>query len=250
MSKISAVIIARNEEKMIGECLDSLSFCDEIIVIDNNSIDKTVEIAEKYNAKIYHDGSGDFSILRNLGLKNAQNEWVLYIDADERVDKALLEAIKKAIETNEFGSYRVQRKNFYLGINEWPHIEKIIRLFNKENISEWFGQIHESPKVSGQTGILGGFLLHFTHRDLESMVIKTIGWSQTEAILRFNANHPRITRWRIPRVMITAFISSYIFQKGYKAKTAGLIESIYQAFSIFITYAKLWEMQNKAKLKS
>ncbi|MEK7551111.1 MAG: glycosyltransferase family 2 protein [Patescibacteria group bacterium] len=250
MSKISAVIIAKNEEQMIEECLESLSFSDEIVVIDNNSTDKTVEIAEKFKAKIYKESSADFSILRNLGLKNAQNEWILYIDADERVDKVLSEAIKKAIETNEFGSYRLQRKNFYLGINEWPHIEKIIRLFNKENISEWFGQIHESPKVSGETGILDGFLLHFTHRDLESMVIKTISWSQTEAILRFNANHPKITWWRIPRVMLTAFISSYIFQKGYKAKTAGLIESIYQAFSIFITYAKLWEIQNKVKVKS
>lgn len=250
MSKISAVIIAKNEEKMISECLESLSFCDEIIVIDNNSTDKTIEIAEKFKAKIYKESSSDFSVLRNFGLKNAQNGWVLYIDADERVDQSLKEAIKKAVETNEFGSYRLQRKNFYLGINEWPHIEKIIRLFNKENLSEWFGQIHESPKVSGEIGLLDGFLLHFTHRDLESMVIKTIGWSQTEAILRFNANHPRITWWRIPRVMFTAFISSYIFQKGYNAKTAGLIESIFQAFSIFITYAKLWEIQNKVKTKS
>lgn len=250
MSKISAVIIAKNEEKMISECLESLSFCDEIIVIDNNSTDKTVEIAEQFKAKIYKEASSDFSVLRNFGLKNAQNDWVLYIDADERVDQSLKEAIKKVIGTNEFGSYKVYRKNFYLGINEWPHIEKIIRLFNKENISQWYGQIHESPKVSGQTGILDGFLLHFTHRDLESMVIKTIGWSQTEAILRFNANHPKITWWRIPRVMLTAFISSYIFQKGYKAKTAGLIESIFQAFSIFITYAKLWEIQNKVKTKS
>lgn len=250
MSKISAVIIAKNEEKMITECLESLSFCDEIIVIDNNSVDKTVEIAEKFKAKIYKEPSNDFSVLRNLGLKNAQNNWILYIDADERVEQSLKEAIKKAIETNKFGSYRLQRKNFYLGINEWPQIEKIIRLFNKENISEWFGSIHESPRVSGEIGLLDGFLLHFTHRDLESMVIKTIGWSQTEAILRFNANHPRITWWRIPRVMLTAFISSYIFQKGYKAKTAGLIESIFQAFSIFITYAKLWEIQNKVKIKS
>lgn len=250
MSKISAVIIAKNEEKMIGESLESLTFCDEIIVIDNNSTDKTVEIAEKYKAKIYKESSSDFSVLRNLGLKNAQNNWVLFIDADERVDKSLSEAIKMAVESNGFGSYRLQRKNFYLGINEWPQIEKIIRLFNKENISEWFGPIHESPRVSGEAGILEGFLLHFTHRDLESMLIKTIGWSQTEAILRFNANHPRITWWRIPRVMLTAFISSYIIQKGYKAKTAGLIESIFQAFSIFITYAKLWEIQNKVKTKS
>ena len=249
MSKISAVIIAKNEETMIRECLESLSFCDEIVVIDNNSVDETVDIAESFSAKVYKSSSTDFSQLRNLGLNKAQHDWILYIDEDERVDGSLKEEITKALQDREFDSYFIKRKNFYLGKNQWPYIETILRLFRKENLSGWFGEIHESPKITGKTGILEGLLLHFTHRDLESMVIKTIAWSQTEALLRFKANHPQITWWRIPRVMLTAFIKSYILQGGYKAKTVGLIESIYQAFSIFITYAKLWEIQNKVKTK-
>ncbi len=247
MSKISAVIIAKNEQDMIGECLESLSFCDEIIVVDNNSTDKTAQIAESFGAKVYKSNSLDFSQLRNLGLKRAQNEWILYVDADERVDEGLKSQIQKVIQNREVFSYFVKRKNFYLGINQWPYIEKILRLFRKKNLSGWDGQIHESPKISGETDVLEGFLLHFTHRDLESMVNKTISWSQTEAIIRFRANHPLVSWWRIPRVMLTEFIRSYIFQRGFKAKQIGLIESIYQSFSIFITYAKLWEIQNKIK---
>ena len=88
--------------------------------------------------------------------------------------------------------------------------------------------------------------MHYTHRDLESMVNKTAAWSSIEAAQRYKQNHPKISWWRFPRVMLTAFFNSYIIQGGYKAKTVGIIESVYQAFSIFITYAKLWEMQKQS----
>ncbi|EKD86793.1 MAG: lipopolysaccharide biosynthesis glycosyltransferase, partial [uncultured bacterium] len=159
MSKISAVIIAKNEEQMIEECLESLSFCDEIVLIDNNSTDKTVEIAQNHKAVIYKSVSTDFSELRNLGLKKAVHDWVFYVDADERVDDGLKKEIIEAIENSEFDSYFVKRKNYYLGKNEWPYIETILRLFRKENITGWSGEIHESPKITGKTGILEGFLL-------------------------------------------------------------------------------------------
>ncbi len=81
------------------------------------------------------------------------------------------------------------------------------------------------------------------------MVNKTNTWSDTEAKLRLEAKHPQITWWRFPRVMTTAFVDSFFRQKGYKAGTAGIIESIYQSFSMFITYAKLWEMQEEKKKK-
>ena len=85
------------------------------------------------------------------------------------------------------------------------------------------------------------------------MVAKTINWSQIEAELRFKSNHPPMSWWRFIRVIITGFVNSYFIQKGYKAGTAGLVESIYQAFSMFITYARLWEMQQEhqiSKIKS
>jgi len=251
VNKISAIIIARSEEKMIGEALESVSFCDEIIVVDNGSIDKTKEIAEGKGAKVYEIKTNDFSELRDFGLSKAENDWVLYLDADERVDDQLKGSIKDVVTSDtKYAAYFLKRKNFYFGKHQWPKIERLERLFKKEKLKEWKGKLHESPIVDGEVGrISEGFILHFTHRDLESMLNKTIEWSTQEALLRYNSGHPKMSWWRFPRVMLSAFFDSYIKQGGYKAGAAGVVESMYQAFSMFMTYAKLWELQNQVKNK-
>lgn len=250
MKTIAAIVIAKNEEKMIKECLASLSFCNEIVVIDNGSQDQTLEISKKMGAKVFDFRTDDFSKLRNFGLEKANYDWILYVDADERVTNDLKKEIKEKIEhAGKFAAYKIKRKNFYFGNYEWPYVEKIERLFKKEFIKGWRGKLHENSVVDGKVSELEGLLLHYTHRDLASMVDKTLVWSKTEAKLRFDSNHPKIAWWRFPRVMIPAFINSYIIQGGWKVGAVGLVESIYQAFSIFITYAKLWELQN-AKIKT
>ena len=245
--KISAIILAKNEIDNIRDCIDNLSFCDEIIVVDNGSTDNTEKIAESLGAKVFIDSTVNFSESRNFGLKHASFDWVLYIDADERCDEVLKGEILKAVKNDNISAYYLRRKNFYLGNYEWPYIEKMLRLFRKGNLKRWEGKIHETPIVEGKTAIFDGFLIHKTHKNLESMVEKTAAWSSIEAELRLRANHPKMSWWRFPRVMLSAFVNSYILQGGYKARGTGLIESIYQAFSIFITYAKLWEFQNKKK---
>ncbi len=257
MSNISAIILTKNSENLLADCIDSVLFCNEIIIIDNNSTDRTVDLGRRLGARVETPVSSnrqkkqllDFSYFRNLGLKKAKNKWIFYIDADERVSPDLKKSILEIINKHDikFKAYKVLRKNFYFGEHPWPYIESLERLFIKSALSEWQGAIHETPIIKGEIGILNGFLLHYTHRDLTSMVNKTISWSRIEAELRYNAHHPPMTWWRFPRVMFTAFVNSYIKQRGYKASTVGLIESIYQAFSIFITYARLWEMQQKKK---
>lgn len=251
MNKISGVIITKNASRTISQALQSLQFCDEIIVIDNQSIDDTKEITRKYNAKVYDFRSLSFADSRNEGLKKAKGEWILYIDADERVSLELQNEIKHLIIDSDrlhlLNAYFVKRKNFYFGNYQWPYIEKLERLFKKESLIEWYGKLHETPRYLGKIGELNGYLYHYTHRNLSEMVTKTNEWSEIEASLRFNAQHPHMTWWRFPRVMISAFYDSYIRQGGYKVGSAGIIESIYQAFSIFITYAKLWELQEIKK---
>jgi len=248
MKTISAIVIAKNEEKMIKDCLTSLSFCDEIIVIDNSSTDNTSSIVKKMNAKAFDFETDDFSKLRNFGLEKAHGDWVLYVDADERVPLKLKEEIESIIQEDlSLDAYKIKRKNFYFGNYEWPYIEKIERLFKKKSLNGWEGRLHESPIIDGRIGEAEYFLIHYTHENLSSMVGKTIEWSETEVKLRLEANHPKMMWWRFPRVMISAFINSYIVQGGWKVGTAGFVESIYQVFSIFITYAKLWEKQLKVK---
>jgi glycosyltransferase involved in cell wall biosynthesis len=251
MTKISAIILAKNAEGMIADCLDSISFCDEIIVIDDGSTDRTAEIAKRMDAKVFPLVERNFAERRNYGLRKAKGKWVLYIDTDERISSELREEIEIVLsqEHSMFDAYRLPRKNFYFGNHEWPYIEQLERLFKRSALEEWYGELHETAKVKGSIGDLDGYLLHYTRQDLATMVAKTAQWSEIEAELRFNSNHPKMTWWRFFRVIMTGFYGSYVKQKGYKAGTAGLVESMYQGFSMFITYARLWEMQNKFEKK-
>ncbi|MBU2632433.1 glycosyltransferase family 2 protein [Patescibacteria group bacterium] len=242
---LTGIVIVKNGEDLIVDCLKSLSFCDEILVIDNDSKDKTVKLSEELGARVVESKTTDFSEMRNRGLREAKGKWIIYVDVDERINEELKNEIIKAIKDDNYSFYIVERKNYYLGNHLWPKTEKMQRLFKKESLKGWFGRIHESPRTEGKSAVLDGYLLHFTHRNLSEMLAKTIEWSKIEAELRYESHHPKMSWWRFPRVMITTFFNYYFIQRGYKLGIAGLIESMYQSFSIFITYARLWEMQKK-----
>jgi glycosyltransferase involved in cell wall biosynthesis len=248
ISTLTAVILAKNEEEMIEDAIESVSFADKIIVIDNNSTDSTEVIAKKKGASVLHIDSQDFSELRSYPLKKITTDYIFYLDADERVSNELKEEILHLLRSsNDTAAFRVPRKNFYFGNHLWPKVEHLERLFKTDSIKGWHGKLHETADVKGSIENLTHPILHYSHRDLSSMVGKTNEWSNVEAKLRLDSHHPHITWWRFPRVMLTAFVDSYFHQGGYKAGTAGIVESIYQSFSIFITYAKLWEMQEEKK---
>lgn len=241
---LSAIIIAKDEEDNIDECVQSLSFCDEIIVIDNGSIDTTREVAKRFGARVVLFPSLSFAALRNQGSREAKGEWLLYVDADERVSNKLKESIEevKTEEDNNFVAFRMSRTNKFLGV-EFHHVEHIVRFMKRTALVRWEGEVHETARVVGAIGDLVGVLYHDTHRTLSHMVEKTNRWSVIEARLRFETGHPKIVPWRILRVMITGFLDAYIKKGGFRSGTVGCIESIYQAFSMFITYAKLYELQ-------
>lgn len=247
---ISAVIISKNEEKNIKACIKTLNFVQEIVVVDNDSVDQTVNIAKTFTARIFKVRGLDFSYLRNIGKEKAKGAWLFYIDADERVPQALADEIKNALlRPNDLVAFSLIRENYYLG-TLWPKKEKIVRLIKKEALIGWQGILHESPIVAGKVGRLTTPMLHYTHSDLSSMVAKTNEWSEIEAQLRFKSDHPQMTWWRFFRVIISAFCRSYFREGGWRVGTVGLIESIYQSFSMFMTYAKLWEKQNQKTINN
>ena len=243
-NKLTVVVIAKNEEKQITACLKSAVFADEIVFIDSGSTDNTVNIAKKCGAKVFEVKFSNFSDLRNIGREKAVNSWIFYLDADEEITKELKAEILKTIrDVNAKNCYLIKRSNYYLG-RKWPVDDTVEKLFRKEYLKNWYGEVHESPTVIGEKGELINPLIHRTHNNLEEMLNNTIVWSDFEAKARFEANHPKITWWRIFRMMLTSFWDSYVRQKGWTVGTVGLIESMYQSFSTFVTYAKLWEMQN------
>lgn len=243
--KISVIIIARNEERHIRDAISSVAAADEVIVVDNNSSDKTAKIAKEAGAKVYSLSGIDFSYLRNFGREKARSEWLFYIDADERPTSSLVEEITRVVKTSEYAAYTVNRQNYFFG-KQWGRPEKMVRLLRKNALIGWQGSLHESPHIVGKIGKLSGVLNHFTHSDISSMVEKTNEWSEIESRLRYKNNHPDVSWWRFLRIIITSFWQSYIVQGGWKSGTYGLIEAIYQSFSMFITYAKLWEKQHKS----
>lgn len=246
---ISVLIITKNDGDVIGDCINSVKdLADEIIVVDGGSDDNTVEISEKLGAKVAKNPFKDFSDQRNLAASLAKNDWIFYIDSDERATPEFIEDLRSKIQDpkTDVAGFYVQRRTFYLG-KDWGFSDRVERVFRKDKLKGWHGIVHETPEVEGRLETIGESILHYTHRNLEQMVEKTNDWSEYEAELRVKAGHPKMNVFRFFRVMASGFVRSYISEKGYKNGTAGLIESIYQAFSMFITYAKLWERQQSRK---
>lgn len=247
---ISAVILTKDEAHMIANCINSCRpLADEIIVIDNGSADNTVEIALQKGAQVHVSMNMSFAHRRELGASLTKGEWILYVDADERVTPELAQEIKQVVSTDTtHAGYVINRKDYYFG-QERPLFSPMHRLFKKASLKGWEGELHETPLVEGPVGHLTHYFLHFTHTDIDSMFKNTMSWSTKEARLRFHANHPPVVWWRLPRVFFTGFWNSFVTQKGYTCGTAGWIEAMYQGCSLFFTYAKLWEMQNDNKIR-
>ena len=254
MTKISAIVLTKNSENLVADCLASINWTDEIVVIDDNSSDKTREMARKAGGKVF-TFSGNFSEKRNFGAKKAIGDWLLYIDADERVTPLLRKEIQSAIShqpstINHFTAYAIPRRNIFLGHEMrwggwWPDF--VLRLIKKEALLKWEGELHEQPKIIGKVGKLKKPLTHISHRSLTEMVDKTNDWSEVEARLLFDAGHPKMTWWRFLSVGVREVWDRGIKKMGFLDGTVGVIEIIYQTFSRMITYAKLWEMQIKVK---
>lgn len=250
---ITVIIIAKDEEKIIGKALESILWVDEILVaIDPRTTDNTADIARKYKTKVIKlSRVGDFSSRKNLLHNMASCEWVFYLDADERATPELASEIKTVIYGqggSERVAYTIPRRNILLGYELrhggwWP--DRVLRLMKKSALRGWRGELHEQPEIDGEVGDLKNPMIHITHRSLAEMVEKTNKWSEIEARLMFEANHPPMNIFRFLSAMFREFWYRGVLKLGFLDGIVGVIEIIYQVFSRFISYAKLWEMQNK-----
>lgn len=255
--KLSVVIISGNEESMIIDCIKSAKFADEIILVTTPSnTDNTQKIAQNTYPKLISDHIStpgiDFSAWRNHGAKLANGQWILFLDADERITSNLKKEILSITNSSNlnFTNYDIPRANYFLGKrvrfgNTYPDYVK--RLFLKSKFIGFKGKLHEQPQISGPSSVIKSDLLHYTHRDLTSMLEKTIKWTKLEADLLFKANHPPVVWWRFPRMMLTKFFERLIKQQMFRDGTVGWISVIFEVFNTFIIYARLWEMQQNEK---
>lgn len=243
---ISVVVLTKNNEDIIKGCLESIKWADEIIVVDNNSTDKTAEIAQKYTDKIYKSGEENFSMNRELGMSKAKGDWVFYMDSDERVLKDLREEIQTLIEKTNKSAFAISRRNIIFGKEVkysafWP--DWVIRLIKKSDFIKWVGEVHEYATFKGDLGYTKNSLLHLTHRSVDNIVLKSLDYSKIDARLRLKASHPEMSSWRFLRILITETFNQGIKRRGFFNGAVGTMDSLLQTFSMVITYIRLWELQ-------
>lgn len=248
---ISVIVITKNEESMIKPCLESIKWADEIIIADNGSTDKTLDIVQRYTDKIVKFEGQDFAGLRNKAMEKAKGEWVFYVDGDERVLSPLKDEILSTIGTTTKSAFAVSRQNIIFGqeVNYGPYKnDRVIRLFNKSKFKSWVGKVHEYGTFEGDLGYLENKLLHLTHRDLDHIVLKSLDWSNIDAALRLNSNHPKMTGLRFLRILLTETFNQGIKRRGFFNGTVGVMDSMLQVFSMFMTYVRLWQLQQQRTL--
>lgn len=253
---LSVVIAVKNEEKNIRECLETVKWANEIVIVDDVSEDRTVGISREYNAKIFiNDSKGSINTNKNLGIDKAEGEWVLSIDADERLTPELAEEIKKTIEKSEKSGYYVNRKNYFLG--KWIrgcgwYPDYIIRLFRK-GVTEWPLNIHDVPEIKERTrvGYLENSFVHISYTTLDQYFRKFVQYTsrlaREECEKGVQVTHINFLLLFIVKPLYW-FFRKYFILRGCIDGFRGFFISFSSALTIFITYAKLWEMHiNKSR---
>lgn len=253
---ISAIILTKNEEKNIFECLKSISWCDEIIVIDDSSTDKTLKIVKEFkhsNLTLFeHLLEHDFSKQRNFGLDKAKGDWILFIDADERVSETLRDEIKNLISnsdrTEKLNGFYIRRVDFIWGkdlrYGETGNI-KLLRLARKDS-GRWEGKVHEEWKIKGNVGELTNPLIHYPHQSI-SEFLKDINFYTG---LRAQELYRRGERANFLSILIypkMKFIQNYFLKLGILDGMEGLIFAITMSFHSFLVRGKLWSLWDKSR---
>lgn len=248
---LTGVVIARNEESMIQACLATLQWCESLIVVDNGSTDKTAELAEATGAKVISFTSESFSRVREEALKHVTTDWVLYVDADERVTPTLAKEISVLIETKPAAALTLTRKNYFLGHlishGGWQ-CDTVTRAFKCSELKGWEGTIHESPQWSGEVLSVQSPLIHLTHRSVSDNLHKSAEWIPKEAHEFIEAQVAPITFTTILRKGVMEFWRRAIRDRGYSDGMPGLIEALIQSINRMWVYIQIWEFQQKPSI--
>ena len=246
---ISACIIAFNEADRIGACLASLDFCDEIVVVDSFSSDRTVEIAESMGARVLQRPFDGFRSQKQYAVEQARHDWVLCLDADERVGEALRASILRVRDAG-FGTaagYRFARLSDYFGRflrhgNAYP--DRVLRLFDRRR-GGWRGkrEVHEAASVDGALETLAGDLIHYPYRSLEQQLAKT----QRYARMMAEHDHARGRRATLTGLILSPawrFWRGYLLRGGFLDGWHGLVYAYVRANYVRQKTIMLWMLQH------
>lgn len=245
---ISAFIVCCNEAHQIRRCLDSVKFCDEIIVVDSGSNDQTLEICAEYpNVKIFKRPWQGYLDQKRFALSQCSSKWIYNIDCDEEVTAELAQEIIQILQKpSKFNGYYNLRTIFHLGkwwLKGGWFPEYRIRLARREFFTYEGLDPHERVKIQGAVGCLNGQLRHYTYSGLYDQVESLIKFAHSSA----RAMHQAGRKASIIKILfnpLLRFVKFYFFKKGFLEGMPGLLVAISESYYVFLKYALLWELQN------
>ncbi|MFH0924553.1 MAG: glycosyltransferase family 2 protein [bacterium] len=244
MLPVSATIITYNEEENISACLESIRWVDEILVVDSFSNDKTIEICEGFGCKVYRHKWLGYGKQKNLAINRAKNEWILSLDADERISPELQREIKCLIQKcPEKDGYYIPRKAFFSG--KWIrhcgwYPDYNLRLFNRHKGKFKERAVHECVELNGEVGYLKGNIEHYTYKSISDFLERLDRYSSLAAEEMFKGG----TEFKGSQLVfrpIFNFFKMYILKLGFLDGYDGFLLSVLYSYYVFVKYCKLQE---------
>ncbi len=251
MNTLCIIILTKNEEKDIESAIQNARQCaDEVLVVDSGSTDRTVELAEKNGARVvFRAWDNDFAAQRNFALSQTEADWVLYLDADERMNDEMIRAVKKVVSANPSEAtgkkqYRMQRKSVAFGkkFSYGPlYPDWVTRLFPGKSVT-WVGKVHEHPECSLPTEKLSGHIEHYTYRDWQEWEEKMARYSTIWAEEAWHKGR----RTSLPEGLlhgIGSLFSTLILRRGFLDGWMGVCLSCMYFSYTMLKYLKLYQKQ-------
>ena len=245
---LTVVIPTLNEADQIGELVSSLAWAGEVIVADGGSIDNTVDIARKAGATVLESTGPTIAAQRNAAISQASNEWVLAVDADERVSEELRPELTGVVRAPSHPAYRIRRRNFYLGREltrgHWGR-DWVTRLFTRER-RYVERRVHENLEKIPNPGLLAGTLVHVPYRDLADQLEKMERYARWGAQDLFDQGE-KASAWDLAGRPLGRFLRAYLLQGNIVDGKFGLATSMLGAYGNFLKYAHLWALERKGR---
>ncbi len=252
MEKITAIIPTYNEAHNIEDVLKSVDFADEIMVVDSFSTDNTVELARKYTDFIIQREYEYSASQKNWAIPQATHEWIILVDADERVTSGLKEEIQVILNNlpdDETVGYWIRRMNHFMGsrvhYSGWRN-DKVIRLFRKSKCSYEDKHVHAEIISNGNIGFLESKLYHDTYVTMDRHIEKLNRYAWLQAY-DYNKNTGVLNPYHFVIKPIWSFFKHYFIQSGFRDGMVGLVISSLHSYSVFMRYVKLWMLRKGLK---
>lgn len=249
---VSAVIITLNEEHRLPACLDSLAWVDEIVVVDSGSSDQTRVVAEAAGARFVHQDWLGYGRQKQFAVQQATNDWVLCVDADERLDTDLQQAIQALPANPEYKAWQFPRCNRFMG--RWLRFgegypDLSLRLFHRDYAHWSSDEIHEGVDARSEVGTLQGDLLHESEQTLEDYLNKQNRYTSLQAAALFERGKSA----GLARLLFSPlfrFVKFYFIRQGFRDGLPGLVHIAIGCHNSFVKYAKLIELQRMSRAAS